>query len=423
MNRVLSFPLLFILLCSTALAQSDTARPSVSWQVNNSNWARQARGLRIDTVRTDQRYPTLPVLFFECGSADLPERYCLLGPDSVARFSQKRIHGSTMEKYRQLLDVVGVRMLRYPNAHLTVTGYSSNEPSSGENDSVAIQRAVGVRDYLTRAYGVASSRIDLRAHLLPTNPSRGDDAMGREENRRVELQSDDPRLFDIVWEYELVCFRSTDSLILHVASGGFDSAAVERRVEIRRGDHLWQSISLAPGGDTTVVTNWGYMQNRDSTTLDADPYEVQVVVAMRDGRQVSSDVAEVPVEVRPEEVRYCPPGWTINEYNLLFFPYDDATATAFHRMVIENEMTPLPKGESTVSITGHTDVIGRRRYNHKLSTRRAKVVEMLMGSLMPRETAVYSAGVGEDNPLYTNELPEGRFLNRAVNVRCVGPCP
>ena len=71
------------------------------------------------------------------------------------------------------------------------------------------------------------------------------------------------------------------------------------------------------------------------------------------------------------------------------------------------EVTPT----SRLTITGYTDRTGDAAYNQTLSLNRARSVAREIGS--PNVTI---KGVGESRPLYDNNLPEGRFYNRTVEV-------
>ena len=72
---------------------------------------------------------------------------------------------------------------------------------------------------------------------------------------------------------------------------------------------------------------------------------------------------------------------------------------------------------ATVTIEGHTDTIGKEAYNIDLSKRRAKAAyDMIMaGGKMNSENISYE-GAGPHNPLFDNNMPEGRALNRTVTV-------
>ena len=70
-----------------------------------------------------------------------------------------------------------------------------------------------------------------------------------------------------------------------------------------------------------------------------------------------------------------------------------------------------------VSIVGHTDSIGKEAYNIDLSKRRAKAAfEMIVAGGGFNSGNISYDGAGPHNPLFDNQLPEGRALNRTVTV-------
>ena len=73
-----------------------------------------------------------------------------------------------------------------------------------------------------------------------------------------------------------------------------------------------------------------------------------------------------------------------------------------------------------VSVVGHTDSIGSRRYNQGLSMRRATAVAEYMTSrgVPPGNIAV--AGAGESQPVASNRTRRGRAANRRAEVAAQG---
>lgn len=72
--------------------------------------------------------------------------------------------------------------------------------------------------------------------------------------------------------------------------------------------------------------------------------------------------------------------------------------------------------DTTVDVLGHTDNTGSAAYNEDLSARRAQAVA---GVLLEEGVApgrVRAIGRGEDDPVASNLTPEGRQLNRRVEV-------
>ncbi|MPM05951.1 hypothetical protein SDC9_52246 [bioreactor metagenome] len=71
----------------------------------------------------------------------------------------------------------------------------------------------------------------------------------------------------------------------------------------------------------------------------------------------------------------------------------------------------------TIEISGHTDNIGNERYNQALSEARAKaVLEYLYGKGIALNRMKY-IGNGSRLPIADNNLPEGRKLNRRVEIK------
>jgi outer membrane protein OmpA-like peptidoglycan-associated protein len=71
---------------------------------------------------------------------------------------------------------------------------------------------------------------------------------------------------------------------------------------------------------------------------------------------------------------------------------------------------------ATCALYGHTDEIGETEHNFQLAGRRAKNVMAELVALGIAGTRLSAFGFGETQPLADNRLPEGRMLNRRVEV-------
>ncbi len=71
---------------------------------------------------------------------------------------------------------------------------------------------------------------------------------------------------------------------------------------------------------------------------------------------------------------------------------------------------------STVDVIGHTDNTGSASYNQDLSARRASAVSGVILEEGVNPGRVRSFGRGESEPVATNLTPEGRQLNRRVEI-------
>jgi len=71
-------------------------------------------------------------------------------------------------------------------------------------------------------------------------------------------------------------------------------------------------------------------------------------------------------------------------------------------------------------IIGHTDSTGNSKYNMDLSLRRAEAVRDYLVSTGTPAEKLRVVGRGQHDPLASNETPEGRTLNRRVEVIVIG---
>lgn len=71
---------------------------------------------------------------------------------------------------------------------------------------------------------------------------------------------------------------------------------------------------------------------------------------------------------------------------------------------------------TTIQVIGHTDSRGSEQANLELSRRRAQAVaeELVAAGVAPSRITTF--GRGESSPVATNETPEGRALNRRVEI-------
>jgi len=73
--------------------------------------------------------------------------------------------------------------------------------------------------------------------------------------------------------------------------------------------------------------------------------------------------------------------------------------------------------ETSILVEGHTDSTGSEAYNQQLSERRANNVRRLLVERGVSDYRITTIGYGESRPVATNETPEGRQMNRRVEIR------
>ena len=107
----------------------------------------------------------------------------------------------------------------------------------------------------------------------------------------------------------------------------------------------------------------------------------------------------------------------------ILFDYDSAELSNEGKAIIVERITSLghKDNKADVKVIGHTDSTGPEGYNQKLSERRAQNVARYIEQMKQSpDTQVESLGMGESQPLASNDTSEGRTANRRVEITVVG---
>jgi outer membrane protein OmpA-like peptidoglycan-associated protein len=72
--------------------------------------------------------------------------------------------------------------------------------------------------------------------------------------------------------------------------------------------------------------------------------------------------------------------------------------------------------DTTIQVIGHTDNTGAAAYNQALSERRANAVAGVLINSGVSAGRIRTFGAGEDQPIASNQTPQGRAQNRRVEI-------
>ena len=119
-------------------------------------------------------------------------------------------------------------------------------------------------------------------------------------------------------------------------------------------------------------------------------------------------VEKIPVETQEVIVAH--------EWQNILFDFDKSDVKPeYHAILAEVGAFMRDHPQAKVILAGHTDNVGTREYNMKLSHRRAvSVRNYLAEKEFIDESRITLSGFGFDDPISTNETAEGRSLNRRV---------
>lgn len=366
--------------------------------------------LRVEENLGSQLRPLLNYIFFNENSDELPERYSTLKSNEVRAFSVDGLHYlDVLQTYHHLLNIVGRRMLQNPTAILRIVGRNSDEGKEKGNINLSRNRALVVREYLYDVWGIEMARMPIEAGNLPDKPSNVADPDGIMENRRVELYSDNPAILEPVFTNDTL--RTANPPVVRFRGSAQPATGVERwRMTASQSGRTLKEFSGE--GALPAQLDWRIDEDQNRTPRVPAPIDYQLEIEDTDGNIVTTPLASIPTDLvtiqRKRRERIADK--EISRYSLILFDFGKAEIGDANKRILE-----FVKGRvtlnSTVTITGHTDRVGDPGVNMKLSQDRANAVAATLAGTTPT-----TRGLGESQLLFTNELPEGRFYCRIVDI-------
>ena len=135
--------------------------------------------------------------------------------------------------------------------------------------------------------------------------------------------------------------------------------------------------------------------------------------------QQQKELQQIPgVEVtRPAENEIA-----VNLTNDILFDYNSFALRAESKSTLQTLADNFRRyPEEQISVEGHTDNVGSDDYNQRLSEQRAGGVRDYLVDQGVNNGRVVAVGFGETRPKATNDTPEGRQLNRRVEIHITTP--
>jgi hypothetical protein len=131
--------------------------------------------------------PILNKVFFETGKSDIPASYVLLKDRAHTAAFNEQILTRSLDRYKNVLNIVGRRLTENPQAHIRIVGCNSDSGVEKGKDELSRARAEAVKNYLSSVWGIDSARMQVEARNLPSDPAPANMLGSRPENQRVEI--------------------------------------------------------------------------------------------------------------------------------------------------------------------------------------------------------------------------------------------
>jgi OOP family OmpA-OmpF porin len=157
-------------------------------------------------------------------------------------------------------------------------------------------------------------------------------------------------------------------------------------------------------GNCVRTSNW----TKQSATAQCDAHLLPPVAA-----------APTPAEPMPAEIAAIEPqSEPFSLAEKAQFDFDQAVLKAEDKQRLDAAIAGLKNlaGDATIQVTGYTDSIGSEKYNRDLSMRRAHAAQEYLVNKGVNPTRIVISGMGESNPIASNDTADGRAMNRRVEV-------
>jgi OOP family OmpA-OmpF porin len=175
----------------------------------------------------------------------------------------------------------------------------------------------------------------------------------------------------------------------------------------------------------TSIT-WNWLNDTGDKITDISQLDYAIEITDSDGRTFESPRKSLPISQATESsiMAEANQDTIFEKFSLVLFDYNSSQLSESNMYLMQKVLARyFEHPDATMNVYGYSDTIGDENYNQKLSMQRAKTAyDILVRMKIPKEKLSY-VGYGEINPIFSNASPEGRFLNRTVQIYIRYPKP
>lgn len=357
--------------------------------------------------------PLLNYVFFDDNSSELPGRYKTLTNHEISDFSIDNLYReSTLDIYYNLLNIVGKRLTQNPEASITIIGCNADIGEEKSNINLSQRRAQKISDYFINTWGIDKNRIKIQSRNLPEKASTPYNELEKiEENRRVEFYSDNYEILKPVFKEKIDRKANPPKVRFKLKANSEAGLKNWQVIAFQNSDQI-NKFEYKKSGEIEQQIEWELAQYQKITPKTTEPVIAELHLEDLKGNKDTSETRTKPIKVitikhkRQQRIG----DYEIEKFSLILFDFASPDIDGNNKKIVEF-IKSRTKPESEIVISGYTDRTGDDDYNQKLSERRANAAKKAIG----RKDA-QSQGIGEQKLLYDNELPEGRFYCRTVEI-------
>jgi outer membrane protein OmpA-like peptidoglycan-associated protein len=388
-------------------------------KINEPDYIKNFDGLVVRDIKIRESFPLLNYIFFRPGDDIIPLRYKQFkGSGETKSFSEALIEGGALDHYYHILNIIGERMRKNIDAKIIIAGCNIGNEIEGKK--LSARRAGQVKNYFEKIWRISPQRMSIQIRDLPEKPSNNHTIEGQSENCRVEIQCNDWQILKPVTFQQnsrrIIPSGVSFSISPNTPAGEKGKALIEKwSVNIKRNNDIWKSFNSKNSKDKF---SFDWRNLKGEIPADEAGYEVSAEVIDNSEETIRLEKVVIPVKQIKIEKNLVDSslGESINKISLVLFDFGKYELGTKNDSIMNEFVYPKLKNKNLyITINGYTDKIGPEDANLKLSESRAKSVMEKIKRRLPSEN-IYINGYGPNKPIFDNNLPEGRFYNRTVQL-------
>jgi outer membrane protein OmpA-like peptidoglycan-associated protein len=369
--------------------------------------------LSIQETIVTQTFPLLPYIFFDSISTEVTSRYLI----DNRSFTESNLSKETLKTYYNMINIIANRMKLYPQSSILLTGTTDGKELSSiaKRNQLALQRAESIKNILVSQFLIDSKRIAVKYRDVPVSSSSDKYPEGIEENRRVEISSENIELLQPVIHTKFQEFAPIYKTQMFKTSVDTPSIVQSWRLDI---SYKGQAISS--------INNNGIPPEQLEIELDSKD-----LIALGNSIDIS-DSLDASLTIKQdndiEHVSTCKLAinktmnqFEISRLSLIVFDFDQSDISDINKSMMKSFVRDALRPNSIATITGSTDRLGEIEYNEELSANRANTVRDYLKSIQPTINIGSTKGIGASLLPFDNNLAEGRYYCRTVSVEVKTP--
>lgn len=363
------------------------------------------RELTISYRYTSERYPVLNVVFFGDKSDRVPGYY----HRSPETLYSEEVYENPLDMNSSLFSILSKRLKEDPRITIELSGFADRTTEVGDCD-LARRRAEAVRDFFVKNWAAPASQISIKQIAAPCSPIHGTKSKtpdGFEDNRRVEISSNNPALFEpIIIPRHLEFHEVMPSLIrVNMMTSKFPNP----KSWTMKG-YIGAALICSRDGLGSIPEEIILDLSITNDELSDNKLSLVYEIIDRDGNRTNSTTT-IPITQDISDLE-------TNRLSLLLFHVNSPEMRSDSKLLLDSflKSSQNPFG---IRIKGFSDNIGNADYNIRLSEQRVRAVEKYIAKRYPEVKIIEARGYG------ATDFPEGiksydtaaeRFLSRTVYV-------